>query len=95
MPQRNWYDNIKKILLIVYNAKSLYRNQTNQTRIGYEANLTHSQTIKYLKYLVELELLLLTDFKPYSYYEITKKGRQCLRLLCEIEDDLKPEWMEL
>jgi predicted transcriptional regulator len=38
-----------------------------------EANLTHLRAVKYLRKLVELGLLFLTDFKPYSYYEITKK----------------------
>jgi predicted transcriptional regulator len=71
MPQRDKYDILKDILEIVYDTEPLYRNQKNQTRIGYETNLTHPQTIKYLRQLVDLGLLLLTDFKPYSYYEIT------------------------
>lgn len=58
----------------------------NQTRIGYEANLIHS-----LKELVGLGLLTHLDFKPYPYCEITKKGKRCLQLFGEIDDDLKPE----
>jgi predicted transcriptional regulator len=49
MPQRDKYYIFKDILEIVYGAKLLYRNQMNQTRIGYEANLTYPQTIKYLR----------------------------------------------
>ena len=88
--QRNKYDIVKDTLEIVYDAKPLYHNRMIQTRIGYEANLTHPQTVKYLTLLVKLELLILTDFKPCSYYEITSKGRRCLQLFGEIEDDLKP-----
>src|SRR5687767_2376626 len=65
----------------VYDAKPVYRNQMNQTRIGYEASLTHPQTVKML---VNQDSLHLTDFKPFSYYEITKKGRRCLQLFLEI-----------
>jgi predicted transcriptional regulator len=90
LPQRDKYDIIKDLLTIVYDAKPLYRNHMNQTRLGYDANLTHPQTVKYLRELVELGLLVLTDFKPYGYYEITKKGRRCLRLFGELEDDLRP-----
>jgi predicted transcriptional regulator len=61
----------------------------NQTRIGYDAYLTHPQTVKYLKELIDLGLLVLTEFKPYSYYEITKKGRLCLQLFGELENDLR------
>lgn len=89
MRQRDRYDIVKTILEIVYDTEPLYRNQMNQTWIGYNANLTHSQTVKYLRELVNLELLVLTDFKPTSYYEIKSKGRRCLQLLGEIEDDLR------
>ena len=90
MPQRDSYDIIKRILSIVASAKPLYRNQLNQTRIGYEANLTHPQTVKYLRMLVNLQLLILTEFKPFSYYELTKRGHRCLQLFSEVDDDLKP-----
>ena len=90
MPQRDQHDIIKEILEIVYYAKPLYRNQMKQTRIGYDAGLTHPQTVKYLKMIVNQDLLHLTDFKPFSYYEITPKGRRCLQLFGEIQDDLQP-----
>lgn len=56
----------KDILEIGYDAKLLYRNQMNQTRMAYEANLTYPQTVKYLRMLIDLGLLILTDFKPLS-----------------------------
>ncbi|MPZ06002.1 MAG: hypothetical protein GEU26_06210 [Nitrososphaeraceae archaeon] len=90
MPQRDRHDIIKDILEIVFDAKPLHRNQMNQTRVGYEANLTHPQTVRYLRLLVDLQLLILTDFKPFAYYEITRKGRRCLQLFGELEDDLRP-----
>lgn len=42
----------------------------NQTRVGYEANLTHPQTVKYLREFVDLGLIILTDFKPYTNNQI-------------------------
>jgi predicted transcriptional regulator len=47
--------------VIVYDTNPLYRNETNQTRLRYEANLTHRQTVKYLRTLVDLGMLILTD----------------------------------
>jgi predicted transcriptional regulator len=90
MAQRDRYDIVKDILEIAFDTEPLYRNHMNQTRIGYKAGLTHPQTVRYLRLLIDLDLLILTDFKPFSYYEITKKGRRCLQLFGELEDDLKP-----
>jgi predicted transcriptional regulator len=90
MAQRDRYDIFKELLEIVHDAKPLYRNQMNQTRIGYEAGLTHPQTVNYLRILVGQGLLVLTDSKPYSYYEITKNGRRCIQLFGKLEDDLRP-----
>ena len=62
----------------------------NKTRIGYTAGLTPIQTVEYLGQLIDLGLLVKTEFKPfYSYYEITEKGRRCLELFNELDDDLK------
>ncbi|MPZ08257.1 MAG: hypothetical protein GEU26_17890 [Nitrososphaeraceae archaeon] len=68
----------KDILEIVYDNPPLYRNQVNQTRIGYEAGLIHPQAVKYLRALVNRGLLVLTDFKPFSHYEITEKGKMAM-----------------
>jgi predicted transcriptional regulator len=68
----------------------------NKTRIGYAAGLTHAQTIEYLSALIDLGLISRLEFQPFfSYYEITERGRRCLQLLAELEDDLKPELMDL
>jgi predicted transcriptional regulator len=74
-PHRHRYDIIRNLLEIVNNNDTapLYRNQMNKTRIGYRAGLTYTQTNAYLKELLDLGLLEMTDFKPYSYYEITEK----------------------
>lgn len=89
MPQSDKYDIVKDILEIVYYTEPLYRNQMNQTRIGYEANLTHPQTVRYLGMLVDVGLLVLTDFKTFPYYEITTEGRHYLQVFAKIEDDLR------
>jgi predicted transcriptional regulator len=88
--QRDRYDIVKDILSIVSNTQPIYRSQRHQTSIGYAANLIHPQTIRYLKALVDEGLLTLTKSKPYPYYEITPKGRRCLQIFAEIEDDLRP-----
>jgi predicted transcriptional regulator len=89
MSKRDRYNIVKDILEIVYDTETLYRNQMNQTQVGYNANLTHSQIVMYLRALVNLGLLVLEDFKPFPYYEIKSKGRRCLQLLGESEDDLR------
>jgi predicted transcriptional regulator len=91
MSQCNRYDIVKDVLEIVYDSEPVYRNQMTHIMIGYEANLTHPQAVKYLRMLAELGLLVLTDFKPFPYYEIKSKGRRCLQLFGEIEDYLRAE----
>lgn len=82
---------LRNILTIVDNTWPLYRNQMNKTRIGYTAGLTHTQTADYLKQLIDLGSLVRTEFKPFfAYYEITEKGRRCLQLFDDLEDDLRP-----
>jgi hypothetical protein len=39
------------------------------------ANVGCPQTIKYLRMLVNQGLLVLTEFVPFSYYDISRKGR--------------------
>jgi len=90
MPQRDHHDIVKDILEIVYTTQPLFRTRRSQTSIGHDANLTHPQTLKYLKGLVDIGLLILTEIRPYRYYELTKKGRRCLQLFSELEDDLRP-----
>jgi predicted transcriptional regulator len=63
--QRDRYDIVKDILSIVSNTQPIYRSQRHQTSIGYAANLTHPQTVKYLKGLFDEGLLILTESKPY------------------------------
>ena len=56
-------------------------------------NLTHLQTVTYLKGLIDQDLLrrmISDDLGPYSHYEITRRGKRYLQLFAEIEDDLKP-----
>lgn len=70
----------------------LYRNYKNKMRIDYAVALTHSQIVDYLGQLLNCGLLVKMEFKPfYSYYEISERGRRCLQLFDELEDDLKPD----
>lgn len=39
------------------------------------ANVGCPQTIEYLSMLVNQGLLVLTEFVPFSYYDISRKGR--------------------
>lgn len=48
-PHRDRYDIVNDILSIVSNTQSIYRSQRHQTSIGYAADLTHPQTVRYLK----------------------------------------------
>ncbi|MGH9984737.1 MAG: winged helix-turn-helix domain-containing protein [Nitrososphaeraceae archaeon] len=90
MPQqRDRYDILKNILEIIYDTEPLHRNQMNKSRIGYDASLTHSQTVRYLKELIDLELIDRVDFKPFSFYVINNRGRRCLQLFGEMENDLQ------
>jgi predicted transcriptional regulator len=88
--QRDRYDIVNDILSIVSNTQPIYRSQRHQTSIGYAANLTHPQTVKYLKQLVEEGLLVLIDSKPFQFYEITDKGRRCLQIYNELQEDMQP-----
>ncbi len=90
MRQRDHHDIVKDILEIVYSTKPLFKTRLSQTSIGHDAKLTHPQTVEYLKSLVGIGLLILTELRPYRYYELTKKGRRCLQLFNELEDDLRP-----
>jgi predicted transcriptional regulator len=90
MPQRDQHEIVKDILRIVNTTQPLFLTRRNQTSIGHDAKLTHPQTVKYLKGLVDIGLLILTDFRLYPYYEMTKKERRCLQLFNELEDDLRP-----
>jgi predicted transcriptional regulator len=73
-PQRDRHDIIYDILQVVSNTQPIYRSQRHQTSIGYAANLTHPKTVKYVKQLVEKGLLVVTNSKPFQYYEIKDKG---------------------
>jgi predicted transcriptional regulator len=73
MPQQDKYDIVKDILQIVYDAEPLYRNQMNKTRIGHETELTHPQTVRYLRELVNFGLLTLMALSFLRNHQ----GRRC------------------
>jgi predicted transcriptional regulator len=87
---RDRYNIVNDILQMVSNNPIIKRR--HKTGIGYAANLTHWQTITYLKRLIGQDLLrqISDDLGPYSHYEITRKGERYLQVFAEIEDDLRP-----
>lgn len=87
---RDRYDIVNDILQTVSNNPIIKRR--HKTGIGYAANLTHWQTVTYLKGLIDQDLLrrISDDLGPYSYYEITPKGERFLQLFAEMEDALRP-----
>jgi predicted transcriptional regulator len=87
-PHRSRYDVVDEILQVIFNSPPIKRR--HKTGIAYATNLTHKQTARYLDGLIEERLLILTDSKPYPYYEITPKGQHYLKVFSEIEDDLRP-----
>jgi predicted transcriptional regulator len=70
-PHRSRYDVVDEILQVIFNSPPIKRS--HKTGIAYATNLTHKQTVRYLDGLIEERLLILTDSKPYPYYEITDK----------------------
>ena len=88
---RDRYDILRNVLYIVANTQLLYRNYMNKMRIAYGASLTHLQVVDYLGQLLASGLLVKMEFMPfYSYYDITERGRRCLELFDELEDDMRP-----
>jgi predicted transcriptional regulator len=86
---RDRYDIVNDILQTVSNNPIIKRR--HKTGIGYAANLTHWQTVTYLKGLIGHDLLRISDdLGPYSHYEITRKGERYLQLFGEIDNDLRP-----
>lgn len=75
-----------------YDIRPLDKNYISKTRLGFTASLTHAQTTTYLDELLDRRLIIETetDFKPHPYYEITERGRRCLQLFDELEDELRP-----
>jgi predicted transcriptional regulator len=89
--QRDRYDIVNDILSIVANTQPLYRNRRNQTSIGYAANLTHPQTVRFLKGLIDEGLLVFTESRPSSFYEITTEGQRYLQVFAELQQEMKRE----
>ena len=96
MAYRDRLDIVRNLLEGVNNnndddIKPLDRNYMSKTRLGFTASLTHTQTTAYLDELLDRGLIVETEthFKPHPYYEITERGRRCLELFNELDDDLK------
>ena len=77
--------------MLWHDIKPLDKSYISKTRLGFTASLTHAQTTTYLDELLDRRLIIETetDFKPHPYYEITERGRRCLELFGELDDDLR------
>jgi predicted transcriptional regulator len=85
---RSRYGVVNEILQVIFSSPPIKRR--HKTGIAYATNLTYKQTVGYLDGLIEERLLILTDSKPFPYYEITPKGQRYLQVFAEIKDDLRP-----
>ena len=96
MAYRDRLDMVRNLLEGVNNnddddIEPVDRNYISKTRLGFTASLTHTQTTAYLDELLDRGLIVETEtgFKPHPYYEITERGRRCLELFNELDNDLK------
>jgi predicted transcriptional regulator len=86
---RSKFEIVNDILRTVLESPAIKRR--HRTTIGYATNLAHWLTVKYLKILVDQDLLRISHGnEAYGYYEITPKGIRFLEVFAEIEDDLRP-----
>jgi predicted transcriptional regulator len=85
---RSKFEIVNNTLRTVLENPSIKRR--HKTTIGHATGLAHWLTVKYLKVLIEQDLLRISnDAGPYRHYEITPKGIRYLQLFAEIEDDLR------
>ena len=71
-------------------ADMLRLGEAGKTEIMYSANMSYSQLQKYLKFLLQLELIdKVTIGNPIVTYRVTKKGLGLLRSIDSILDVLE------
>lgn len=86
---RSKFEIANDILRTVLESPAIKRR--HKTTIGYGTSLAHWLTVKYLKILLDQDLLRISHGNgAYGYYEITPKGIRFLEVFAEIEDDLRP-----
>ncbi len=71
-------------------ADMLRLGEAGKTEIMYSANMSYSQLQKYLKFLLQLELIdKVTVGNPIVTYRVTKKGLRLLKSIDSILDVLE------
>ena len=86
---RSKFEIVNDILSAVLESPVIKRR--HRTTIGHAIGLAHWLTVKYLKILVDQDLLRISHGNgAYGHYEITPKGIRYLQAFAEIEDDLSP-----
>jgi len=87
---RSKFKIVNDILHTILESQALQRRKI--TTIAHSAGLAYWITVKYLRVLINRDLLRFTKGpEPYLRYEITEKGIRYLQLFVELETDLKPE----
>jgi predicted transcriptional regulator len=84
-PHRDYYEIIKQILQNVYSKTSGCR----PSELAYRCELTWHQFVHYRDILLCNNLLIPLKDGLVENYKITEKGTRLLKILAEIEDDLK------
>jgi predicted transcriptional regulator len=84
-PHRDHYEVIKHILQNVYSKTSGCR----PSELAYRSELTWQQFVHYRDILLSNNLLIPSEDELVENYKITEKGTRLLKLLAEMEVDLK------
>ena len=75
-------------LQTMYEILTLSLNRMKKTHIMYKANLSHSQLEKFLKFLIEKNLLTVEN----NHYVTTEKGREFIK---ELRGDSRNEAVDI
>ena len=76
---------------IIENVLTLAMKKHTKTRIMRNANLNYVQSIQYLEFLLQLELLKLENDKKRTYYKTTNKGFVVLNKIGELFNIVEPK----
>lgn len=85
-PHRDHYEIIKQILQTVHTRTGGYKS----FELPFRCELTWPQFLRYRDMLVRNKLLIPSHTGRTELYEIPDKGMRFLKVLAEIEDNLRP-----
>ena len=67
------------------------KQKRSKTSIMQNANLNHYQLVRYLDFLLEIDLLNFENHKKLTYYTTTSKGLEFLNRLNDMHNLITPE----